>query len=258
MAEPLSFFAIDRGTASVGASLIAPMDGRFRLLASSAAPAGVDLTALLEDLVARVVATDPALGYPTNAVVADFDGDGKRDVAVLADIGDGDTATVEIFPGNGDGTFRSAQDFPTDSGAGRLTVANLDGVGLPDLVNLNREANVVTVLLNGTPAPEPGPLEGAVAAAAALAVRGARRAGARNAASRSADKRGETVDQRTRGGGGRRRAATRRALRWSKVDLPVDHYAMFAAQPPVLSVDLRAGRPQRESNPCYRLERAES
>jgi hypothetical protein len=122
-----------------------------------------------------VVATDPVLGYPTDAVVEDLDGDGKRDVAVLVDTGDGDTATVVIFPGNGDRTFRSAQTFPTDSGDGRLTVADLDGAGLPDLVNLNRAANVVTVLLNGTPAPEPGPLGGAVAAAAALAVRSARR-----------------------------------------------------------------------------------
>ncbi len=57
-AEPLSFFTIDHGTATTAASLIAPVGGRFRLLAFGAAPAGVDPEAILEDLVARVVAID--------------------------------------------------------------------------------------------------------------------------------------------------------------------------------------------------------
>ena len=68
-AEPLSFFTVDRGTASTAVSLIAPLDGRFRLLASATAPSGIEMEALLEDLVARVVATDPgclpgAEGWP--------------------------------------------------------------------------------------------------------------------------------------------------------------------------------------------------
>jgi hypothetical protein len=57
-AEPLSFFAIDHGTANVAASLVAPLGDRFRLLASGTVPTGVDPQVLLEDLVARVVATD--------------------------------------------------------------------------------------------------------------------------------------------------------------------------------------------------------
>lgn len=57
----LAFFAIDHGTASVAASLIAPVAGRFRLLASAVAPRGVEVEALLQDLVLRVEAIDPAL-----------------------------------------------------------------------------------------------------------------------------------------------------------------------------------------------------
>jgi hypothetical protein len=38
---------------------VAPLDGRFRLLASDVAPRGVAVDALLEDLVGRVVATEP-------------------------------------------------------------------------------------------------------------------------------------------------------------------------------------------------------
>lgn len=58
-AEPLSFFTIDHGTASTAVALVAPLDGRFRLLASDTAPRGVAVDALLEDLVARVIATEP-------------------------------------------------------------------------------------------------------------------------------------------------------------------------------------------------------
>jgi hypothetical protein len=58
-AEPLSFFTLDHGTASTAVSLVARVDGRFRLLGTSAAPRGVEPDALLEDLVARVTATEP-------------------------------------------------------------------------------------------------------------------------------------------------------------------------------------------------------
>jgi hypothetical protein len=60
-AEPLSFFTVDRGTASTAVALVAPLDGRFRLLASDVAPRGVSVGALLEDLVARVEATEPGV-----------------------------------------------------------------------------------------------------------------------------------------------------------------------------------------------------
>jgi len=57
----LAFFTIDHGTASTAVSLVAPIDGRFRLLASGVAPRGTDLEALLEDLVLRVEAVEPGL-----------------------------------------------------------------------------------------------------------------------------------------------------------------------------------------------------
>jgi len=59
--DPLSFFTIDHGTASTAAALIAPVGGRFRLLAASAAPRGISVEAILEDLVARVGATEPGM-----------------------------------------------------------------------------------------------------------------------------------------------------------------------------------------------------
>jgi hypothetical protein len=60
----LAFFAIDHGTATTAASLIAPVEGRFRLLANAAAPRGADPEAILEDLVVRVLSVEPELLGP--------------------------------------------------------------------------------------------------------------------------------------------------------------------------------------------------
>src|SRR5262245_42470392 len=60
-AAPLSFFTVDRGTASTAVALIAPVAGRFRLLAAGVAPRSTDLEGLLEDLCGRVQATDRSI-----------------------------------------------------------------------------------------------------------------------------------------------------------------------------------------------------
>ncbi len=49
---------------STAATLIAPVDGRYRMLAASAAPAALDPEAVLEDLAWRVALTDPSLAGP--------------------------------------------------------------------------------------------------------------------------------------------------------------------------------------------------
>jgi len=56
-----SFFTLDRGTVSTTASLVAPVAGRYRLLASAAVPAAIDVEGLLEDLAWRVARTDGSL-----------------------------------------------------------------------------------------------------------------------------------------------------------------------------------------------------
>ncbi len=58
-AQPLSFFTVDRGTASTSAALIAPYGGRFRLLAAATAPREVDPEAILEDLVEGIRSMEP-------------------------------------------------------------------------------------------------------------------------------------------------------------------------------------------------------
>jgi hypothetical protein len=61
---------------------------------------------------------------------------------------------IQIFRGNGDGTFGPAQYFPTDYGTEGVIVADLNGDGRSDLMNLNVTGvqNLLTIHLNTTPA----------------------------------------------------------------------------------------------------------
>ena len=74
-------------------------------------------------------------GIPGSMVAADFNGDGKLDVAVVGDyISFGG---VSILLGNGDGTFKAGTSFATSGDYGRVAVSDLNGDGIPDLVVTN-------------------------------------------------------------------------------------------------------------------------
>jgi hypothetical protein len=83
---------------------------------------------------------------PEWAVAADFNGDGKLDLAV-ADNGNGYASTVSVLLGNGDGTFQPAVSY--DAGAGPFGVAagDFNRDGKQDLAVVNYAANTVSVLL---------------------------------------------------------------------------------------------------------------
>jgi hypothetical protein len=56
-----AFFTLDHGTVSTSAALIAPVDGRYRMLAAAAAPAQLESESILEDLAWRVARTDASV-----------------------------------------------------------------------------------------------------------------------------------------------------------------------------------------------------
>jgi Bacterial Ig-like domain (group 3)/FG-GAP-like repeat/S-layer homology domain/FG-GAP repeat len=70
---------------------------------------------------------DPITGVAT----ADFDGDGKADLAVTT-FGTIGSETLVVYLGNGDGTFKATQTF-TPNDAVNLVVGDFNGDGKPDL-----------------------------------------------------------------------------------------------------------------------------
>ena len=109
--------------------------------------------------------------YPTGAnpdglIAADFNGDGKLDLAI-ANSADN---TVTILLGNGDGTFTAAALLATGAGsAPQLPIAgDFDGDGKLDLATANQTEHTVSVLLgNGDGTFQPHVDYAAVPAAAA-------------------------------------------------------------------------------------------
>src|SRR5207302_291573 len=77
---------------------------------------------------------DFAVGaHPPAVAVGDFNGDGKRDLAV-ANL---DSNTVSVLLGNGDGTFRAAPTVVVGQSPFSMAVGDFNGDGKPDLAVAN-------------------------------------------------------------------------------------------------------------------------
>jgi hypothetical protein len=104
----------------------------------------------------------PVLGPVRSVTVADFNGDGKADLAVADGLGTNGQldqnypAGVTILLGNGDGTFTNAGHYlsPATPGGGTVnpeyvTTGDLRGIGITDVIVCNYDHNINVYLGNG-------------------------------------------------------------------------------------------------------------
>jgi hypothetical protein len=90
----------------------------------------------------EVVGSAP--GNPFDMVTADFNGDGKPDLAVASLYGN-----VTVFMGNGDGTFQPGVGYYAGNNPTQLTVGDFTGTGIPDIAVSNFGNTVGILLGNG-------------------------------------------------------------------------------------------------------------
>ena len=86
---------------------------------------------------------------PSKILVADFNGDGKADIAVA----DGSDSAVsnnqaQVFPGTGTGTFGAPTVLNTGNFPRGLAAADFSGDGKVDLATANRNSNNLTIFIN--------------------------------------------------------------------------------------------------------------
>ncbi len=83
-------------------------------------------------------------------VVADFNGDGKLDVAVADQSGcGGSCSTIEVLLGNGDGTLQPARTTTVGASPNALAVGDFNRDGVPDLAVTWGQGNLSILLGNG-------------------------------------------------------------------------------------------------------------
>src|SRR5262249_42495643 len=93
----------------------------------------------------RVTYNGPLGSDPSTVVIADFNRDGKQDLAVVN--GFGGTETLSIYIGIGDGTFQPQVTYNMGTDPVGLVVGDLNGDGFVDLASVDRQNNTVNVML---------------------------------------------------------------------------------------------------------------
>src|SRR4051812_10813130 len=109
----------------------------------------------------------PSVEHVEDLQVADFDGDGIPDAAVVGESNGVTTATLAIHRGHGDGGFDNppvtfsipggSPDGFNTIGPNHLAAGDVNGDGRPDLVSITEDGGAVTVLRNGSVPPASPP-----------------------------------------------------------------------------------------------------
>ncbi len=94
----------------------------------------------------------PAGASPSAIVTADFNHDGKLDLAVA----NANENTVSVLWGSGDGTFGTSSTYATGANPIALASGDFNGDGIPDIAIANAGSNNLTILLSNQGSLVPG------------------------------------------------------------------------------------------------------
>jgi hypothetical protein len=129
-------------------SLVAIYGGSGSFATSKSAP----MSYIVSDIAGSGFAADVLYNvaqFPFAEAVADFNGDGKADLAVA----NSHSNSISVLLGNGDGTFQAALNNTVGDDPQSVAAGDVNGDGIPDLIVVNLIDNNVSVLLgvgNGT------------------------------------------------------------------------------------------------------------
>ncbi|MGD1101618.1 MAG: FG-GAP-like repeat-containing protein, partial [Terriglobia bacterium] len=115
-------------------------DGKLDLVTTNLNDNSISLFSGAGDGTFAIGAASPSGPVPVAAVVGDFNRDGKLDLAVVNQTCTSlpcTSGSVSVFLGNGDGTFQPRLDYSTGNIPVAVTVADLNGDGIPDLAVVN-------------------------------------------------------------------------------------------------------------------------
>jgi hypothetical protein len=127
--------------------------GASDLADSSAQPSGDTPPATATDASAGSAVAQPRFAAPVayaestpseSVVTADFDGDGKLDLA----FSDSSRAKVSVLLGQGDGTFAPPVEYPAGDSNRFVATGDLNSDGKPDLVLVDGDSSSACILLN--------------------------------------------------------------------------------------------------------------